>query len=46
MWNMFKVNKNTNKKKHYNGVSDVILLFLVLIWYFTPFSSVPIVDFE
>ena len=41
MWNMFKVNKKND------SVNDVVLVFLLLtLKYFTPFSSVPIIDSE
>ena len=42
VWNMFKLK---HMLKHQNDVNDVVLVFLLLT-YFTPSSSVSIVDFE
>ena len=47
MWTMFKLTIKTLERRRQNVVIDVVLVYLLLTWtYFTPLSTVFIVDFE
>ena len=47
MWTMFKLTIKTLERRCQNDVIDVVLVYLLLTWtYFTPLSSVFIVNFE